>query len=48
MNTIVYKGVEIVKTDSGYYKFSYNGIEHINTNLYFAKIMITRVLKANQ
>jgi hypothetical protein len=44
MNTIIYKGIEI-KIENGYYKFVFNGTLYTNTNLHFAKVMITRELK---
>ena len=46
MNTIIYKGIEIKKTDTGYYTFVLNGLQYINTNIHMAKRMITRELKS--
>lgn len=45
MNTIIYKEIEIVKTENGYYKFIFNGIVYTNTNIHFAKRMITFCIK---
>jgi hypothetical protein len=45
METIIYKGVEIQKTQNGNFIFHLDGAEHINTNLHFAKVMISRELK---
>ena len=39
---IVYKGIEILVSENGFYTFYLNGFKFINTNLYFAKVMITR------
>ena len=53
MQTIIYKGVEIQKlrkTEKGldeYYVFVLNGMKFINTNLHFAKVVISRELKLN-
>jgi hypothetical protein len=47
METIIYKGVEIQKTENGNFIFRLNGTEYINTNLRFAKVMISRELKNN-
>ena len=47
---IIYKGIEIIVVRegdkySGRYVFNYNGVNYINTNLHFAKRMITRRVK---
>ena len=44
MNTIIYKGVTIT-FENGFYKFTLNGKESINTNIHMTKRMITRDLK---
>lgn len=44
MKTIInYKGIEIEEIN-GYYIFYYKGVKNINTNLRFAKAMISRSL----
>ena len=40
---IIYKGIEITESN-GYYLFTFNGIKNTNTNLWFAKVMISRYL----
>jgi hypothetical protein len=47
METIIYKGVEIQKTQNGYFLFYRDNTEHVNTNLHFAKVLISRKLKNN-
>jgi hypothetical protein len=41
--TIIYKGIEIFEIN-GYYVFTINGMKNFNTNLRFAKTMISRIL----
>jgi hypothetical protein len=45
METIIYKGVEIVKVHNTCYVFYLNNTKHTNTNLHFAKVMISKNLK---
>ena len=45
METIIYKGIEIKKTENGYYVFILFGKEYTNTNIHMAKRMISRDLK---
>ena len=40
----IYKGVEIFKSNASFI-FFFNGIEHVNTNLHFTKILINRNIK---
>ena len=40
-NTIIYKGIEIIESN-GYFVFWYRNTQYTNTNLHFAKRMITR------
>ena len=47
METIIYKGVEIQKTENGIFIFCLDGTKYTNTNLHFAKVMISRELKNN-
>tara|TARA_R110000868_G_scaffold151116_1_gene374713 strand:- start:5472 stop:5639 length:168 start_codon:yes stop_codon:yes gene_type:complete len=42
-NIITFKGIEITEIN-GYYVFTLNGMKNTNTNLRFAKIMISRQL----
>jgi hypothetical protein len=44
MNTI-YKGIEIIKVHETCYIFYFQGTKYRNTNLHFAKRMISRELK---
>jgi len=44
MEKIIYKGIEI-ELVNGYYVFFFNGIKNNNTNLHFAKVMISRYLR---
>jgi len=45
MNTIIYKGIEIKETENGYYIFDLLGVTYLNTNIHFAKRMVTRMMK---
>ena len=43
-NTIIYKGIEIIELN-GFFVFWYRNNQYTNTNLHFAKCMITREIK---
>jgi hypothetical protein len=45
MNTIIYKGIEIKETENGYFVFDLLGITYKNTNIHFAKKMVTSMMK---
>lgn len=45
MNTIIYKGIEIKELENGYYIFDLLGVTYHNTNVHFAKRMLTRMMK---
>jgi hypothetical protein len=47
IETIIYKGVEIMLLDNGFYVFFMNGVKNTNTNIHMSKRMITRNLKSN-
>jgi len=40
----IYKGIEITKKGNFYF-FYFNGVKYTNTNLHFAKVMISRCLR---
>jgi hypothetical protein len=44
METIIYKGIEITK-NGNFYNFYFNGVKYKNTNLHFAKVMVSRCLR---
>jgi hypothetical protein len=43
---IIYKGVEIMLLENGFYVFYMDGIKNTNTNIHMSKRMITRNLKS--
>jgi hypothetical protein len=45
METINHKGIEISKTETGYFIFVYHGCTYTNTNLRFSKTLINKLLK---